>query len=56
MPYVHLRPSGAQNDERVVQIYETLDLAIALWILAWISRFTANPNTVRQILPDTSAL
>lgn len=56
MLYAHLRPSGAQNDERVVQIYDPLDLAIDLWILGWISRFTANPNTVGQILPDTSAL
>lgn len=56
MPYVHLRPSGAQDDERLVQIYEPLDVTIALWILGWISRFTANINTVRQILPDTSAL
>lgn len=56
MPYDHLSPSGAKNDERVVQIYDFLDLAIVLCILDWISRFTANPNTVGQILPDTSSL
>lgn len=54
MPYAHLRPSGVQNDETVVQISVPLDLAIVLWILSWISRFS--PNTVGQILPHTSAL
>lgn len=43
MPYAHLRPSGAQNDETVVQISDPLDLAIVVWILSWISKFT--PNT-----------
>lgn len=54
MPYAHLRPSGTQNDKRLVQISDHLDLVIALWILGWISIFI--PNTVGQILPDTSAL